>query len=140
MQKLKQVLIQKINKANWWHVPPTDPKAYKKRGKFLASTYDEANFYGKPNLMPEKVNIVNPLFGFSEISILKKLFGAEEAKRLLKKTTELENYNVRIDLDAKIYNRAKKLGYDSVALMTKKGREYLQKGLKPRSIELNIFL
>ncbi|MFA6548243.1 MAG: hypothetical protein WCT11_04920 [Candidatus Magasanikbacteria bacterium] len=140
MQNLKQVLVQKINKTNWWHVPPTDPKAYKKRGKFLASTYDEANFYGKPNLLSEKVIVVNPLFGFSEMSILKKLFGSEKAKWLLKKTENLENYKVRIGLDAKIYHRAKRLGYDSVVLMTKKGREYLKKGLKPRSIELNIFL
>jgi hypothetical protein len=73
---LKDVLIQKINAGEWWHVTPQDPDAYKKRGKFLASTYLQAEFYGRPKLDPERVEIKNPVFGFSENEILKQLFGS----------------------------------------------------------------
>ena len=73
-KSIKRVLIDKINKSEWWHVSPRDPNAYSKRGKFLASTYQQAEFYGRPNDIPEKVRISNPVYGFSEIEILKKLF------------------------------------------------------------------
>ena len=64
--RLKKVLINKVNSSYWWHVTPRDPNAYKKRGKFLASTYTQAEFYGRPNIEPENVEISNPIFGFSE--------------------------------------------------------------------------
>lgn len=32
--KLKEVLVRKVNKSFWWHVVPSDPDAYKKRGNF----------------------------------------------------------------------------------------------------------
>lgn len=41
---IKEVLIDKINKSEWWHVTPADPEAYSKRGKFLSSTYQQAEF------------------------------------------------------------------------------------------------
>jgi hypothetical protein len=50
-----QKLVEHINRKNWWHVTPVDPLAYQKRGKFLASTYSDAEFYGRPNDEPEKV-------------------------------------------------------------------------------------
>ncbi|MFA6119691.1 MAG: hypothetical protein WC688_07245 [Parachlamydiales bacterium] len=138
--EIRKVLIEKINSSNWWHVRPQDKKSYKKRGKFLASTYKQAEFYGKPNLESEKVAIKNPIYGFSELEILTKLFG-ENAKKLLDKVLNADNccfYNERTNLDAKIFEKARKSGYDSIVLMTKIGKNILEKGKKPNSIELNL--
>lgn len=66
---IKEVLTDKINKSEWWHVPPTDPNAYSKRGKFLASAYQQAEFYERPNDIPDKVFVINPIYGFSEKEI-----------------------------------------------------------------------
>jgi len=138
--KIKKVLIEKINSSDWWHVLPQDKKAYKKRGKFLASTYKQAEFYGRPKLDPEKVKIKNPIYGFSELEILTRLFGSD-AQKFIDKILNSKNhlfYKRRIDLDAKIFKKARKLGYDSVVLMARSGKEYLQKSRKPKSIELNL--
>ena len=136
---LKDVLIQKINAGCWWHVTPQDPDAYKKRGKFLASTYLRAEFYGRPNLEPERVEIKNPVFGFSEKEILKQLFGSTGSNlfEAINNATK-DVYRKRIALDAKMHKKAKLLGYDSIVLMTPRGRTALQKGRKPNSIELNL--
>jgi hypothetical protein len=39
-----QRLIAFVNRKRWWHVPSRDPEAYRKRGKFLASSYREGEF------------------------------------------------------------------------------------------------
>ena len=44
----KGMLIARINRKDWWHVPPSDPNAYEQRGMFLASTFREAEFWGRP--------------------------------------------------------------------------------------------
>lgn len=134
-----KTLVQKINNSMWWHVPPKDPEAYKKRGKFFASTFLQASFYGRPNDEPSKVRIHNPVYGFSEEEILIKLFGRPEALSLLKSVTDDEKfYNARIILDAKIYQKARRLGHDAVVLIVPSGRVALQKNKKPNSIELNL--
>ncbi len=136
---MTNVLIQKINGSDWWHVPPRDPLAYKKRGKFLASTYLQAEFYGKPNINPEKVNIKNPIFGFSEYEILQKLFGSKGSKYLSEVNNPVKDFfERRFSLDAIMYKKAKSLKYDSIILMTKSGEKALRKGRKPNSIELNL--
>ena len=66
-KNIKTILIDKINKSAWWHVNPQDVDAYKKRGKFLASTYAQAEFYGRPNDVSEKVSITNPIYGCSKL-------------------------------------------------------------------------
>jgi len=138
---MKDTLIKKINKSNWWHVPPVDPNAYKKRGKFLVSTYQQAEFYGRPSDKPERVKINNPLFGFSELEILKNLFSKEKAEKLLNKVLNSKNYyDDRIDLDAKMYRKAKRLGFDCIILMTIAGRKSLENNRKPHSIELNLIV
>jgi hypothetical protein len=136
---LKRILINKINKSQWWHATPYDPSAYKKRGKFLASTYQKADFYGRPNDIPEKVSISNPIYGTSEIGILKCLF-PQEFKKLYSEVLREENgwYNRRIRLDSKMYKRAKKLGYDAIVLLAHNGIKYLKRNRKPHSIELNL--
>lgn len=137
---MKSTLIQKINSSDWWHVSPRDPGAYKKRGKFLASTFLQAEFYGRPNDKSERVNIKNPIFGFSELEILTELFNKKNAQKYLDVvlSDNGEFYQKRINLDAEIYNRAKELEHDAVVLMTQAGKNDLGKGRKPNSIELNL--
>jgi hypothetical protein len=140
----REILISKINNSYWWHVPPSDSCAYKKRGKFLASTFAQAEFYGRPNDEPERVNIRNPVYGFSEVEIFEKLFTSEEMKKLHYKAIENDTgpnwYEKRIALDSKMYVRARKLGYDAIVLMTPQGKKDLQRNRKPRSLELNLLL
>ncbi len=136
---LKKILIDKVNKSKWWHVTPLDPNAYNKRGKFLASTYKHAEFYGRPNDIPEKVKILNPICGTSEIRILKHLFPKEFKKLYAGALKDGDGwYNRRISLDSKMYKKAKKLGYDAIVLLAYNGREYLKRNRKPHSIELNL--
>ena len=136
---MKDLLISKINQSKWWHVPPRDSHSYEKRGKFLASTYLQAEFYGKPSIEPMKVRINNPVFGFSEREIIQKLFGSSWQKYLnglLK--LDADFYEKRIELDRKMYIEAKSLGFDAIVLLTKASKKALQKGRKPNSIELNL--
>ncbi len=136
---MKDLLISKINQSEWWHVPPRDPHAYEKRGTFLASTYLQAEFYGKPSIEPARVHINNPVFGFSESEIVQNLFGSSWQKycdELLKPDADF--YKKRVELDRKMYIKAKSLGYDAIVLLTKAGKKALQKGRKPNSIELNL--
>ena len=139
---LKDSLIRKINTGKWWHVTPRDSDAYKKRGKFFASTYLQAQYYGKPTDVPEKVTINNPVFGFSEEQIWKQLIPSYKDNKLmmdlLNDTNDENWYERRITVDAMMFSAAKKLGYDSVILICQSGYEALLKNRKPRSIELNL--
>jgi hypothetical protein len=136
---IRRILIKKVNNSFWWHVTPKDPKAYKKRGKFLTSTFLQASFYGRPNDIPNRVSIRNPIFGFSELEILRKLFGNSTAIKLLEELSDNDNwYASRIALDAKMHIKAKSLGYDCVILMTGSGKNALLRGRKPNSMELNL--
>src|SRR3990167_7312899 len=120
---MTRILIQKINNSDWWHVTPRDPDAYKKRGKFFASTFARAEFYGRPNDIPERVSLKNPVFGFSEREILTKLFNKEKAQEYLAALSSDDDaydpdwYKKRIDLDARMHSRARELGYDAIILM-----------------------
>ena len=135
---IKEVLTDKINKSEWWHVPPQDPKAYKKRGKFLASTYQQAEFYGRPNDVPDKVFITNPIYGFSEKEIIAQLFPGNDNDFLLDSLENGGSYQERIELDAAMFKKAKFLGHDAIVLMIEAGRKELERNRKPRSIELNL--
>ncbi len=140
--EMTKVLVEKINRSIWWHVAPRDRDAYKKRGKFLSSTYLQAEFYGRPNDMPEKVKIAHPVFGFPEEEILEQLFPGEAAGLLEKMGTDDDNdpdwYKKRVELDAKMYSRAKELGFDAIVLLGSTGKKSLMKNRKPHSIELNL--
>ena len=140
MSDIKKVIIYKVNRSEWWHVLPQDPEAYSKRGKFLASTYQQAEFYGRPSDTPERVNISNPVYGFSEKEILEKLFSGEHAASLLRKLEDSGKawYQQRIDIDATMFEKAKFLGYDAIVLMNLSGKKDLARKRKPRSIELNL--
>jgi len=54
---LMQRFIARINRKDWWHVPPRDPSAYKKRGQFFASSFREAEFWGRPLDEPQRVRV-----------------------------------------------------------------------------------
>jgi hypothetical protein len=124
-------LISHINRKRWWHVPPRDGSAYRKRGKFFASTFREAEFWGRPLDKPERVKIARPLVG-DEGSIEKKLF----ARRMSRQGMTAQQ---RWVLDARMKRAAMAKGYDSIVLMTRKGMsEFRVSGKMPRSVELNV--
>lgn len=125
-------LVAHVNRKNWWHVPPRDSDAYRKRGKFLASSFQEAEFWGRPLDEPQRVTIQNPLIG-NEDTIEKELFG----RRI---STEDITMEERWRLDAKMKRVAEMRGYDSIILIGRKAfAKFRLTGQLPRSIELNIF-
>jgi len=134
-----QALLKRINRKLWWHVPPQDPNAYKKRGKFLSSTFDEAEYYGRPG-DPERVTVFQPLIGDEE-QIEMTLLGYRPSADLEKLKSGMAMIKARLDLDAKLKKAAIAEGYDAIVLITPKAwQAFLEVGKLPRSIELNIFL
>jgi hypothetical protein len=125
-------LINHVNRKEWWHVPPQDPAAYRKRGKFLASSFREAEFWGRPLDDPQRVTIANPIAG-DERTVERKLLGRQVG-------SEDMTMEARWALDARLRRAALAKGYDSIVLMTNKAfKEFSRSGRIPRSIELNIF-
>ena len=129
-------LVAHVNRKQWWHSPPVDPKAYEKRGMFLSSSFAECEFYGRPLDEPKRVAIAKPLVG-DEKTIERQLFGHlvtnfEEEPRSI---AEIQA------LDAKRKRLALKKGYDSIILMSPKCfTEWKATGKIPRSIELNVLI
>ena len=131
----KTALIARINHKGWWHVPPRDPQAYDKRGKFYASSFREGEFWGRPLDAPERVSIRNPIVG-DEPSVQTTLFGkpvkypGDEAPGVLR---------WRWRLDARMKNTAQAKGYDAIVIMAASAfKKYKTEGKIPRSIELNV--
>lgn len=131
----KDRIVAHINRKKWWHVPPSDPQAYSKRGKFLASSFAEAEFWGRPLDEPLRVTISNPVFG-DEQTVQRELLGkpvpypGDDYKDLLR---------WRWQLDARMRKAALAKGYDSIVVFSAAGFEkYKMSGKIPRSIELNI--
>jgi hypothetical protein len=126
-----KLIVAHVNRKQWWHVTPQDPNAYDKRGMFLASSFKEAEFWGRPLRDPLRVSIVRPLVG-DEGAIETILFG----RRVSDDDITLEE---RWKLDAKMKKAALVQGYDSIVLMSPKSFSALKaSGKIPRSIELNI--
>jgi hypothetical protein len=124
-------LVAHINRKEWWHVPPRDPSAYSKRGKFLASSFGESEFWGRPLDEPQRVVVSKPLIG-DEKTIEKKLFGRHMS-------SEGITMEERWRLDAKMRRAAQRKGYDSLVLMAPKAfAEFQSSGKLPRSMELNV--
>jgi hypothetical protein len=127
---LYEGLVAHVNRKNWWHVPPADPAAYKKRGKFLASSFAAAEFYGRPLDDPQKVKIARPLVG-DERTI----------SRALRIPPQYESMSLRqiAAHDARWRKAALKKGFDAILLMAPKCfAEWKAAGKIPRSLELNI--
>jgi hypothetical protein len=126
-----QRLIAHVNRKHWWHVKPADANAYKKRGKFLSSSFQEAEFYGRPGDQPEKVKIASPVVGDDD-TIERKLIDRVQSHPEI-------TVRERFALDAKLRRAALRKGYDSIVLMSKPGfQKFKKEGKIPRSLELNI--
>jgi len=127
-------LLARINRKDWWHVPPADPKAYQKRGKFLASTFREAEFWGRPLDIPVRVRVNSPIIG-DEPAIETELLGAPSVSPRDDSPKMLE---WRWRLDARLKKAALAKGYDSIVLMSRSacGR-FTAEGKIPLSLELN---
>ena len=130
-----QKLLARVHRKDWWHVPPADPKAYQRRGKFLASTFAEAEFWGRPLDTPIHVSVKNPLIG-DEPTIETELLGApvpypgDDHPKLLE---------WRWNLDAKLKKAALARGYDSICLLSRSSfAKFLAEGKVPISLELNL--
>jgi hypothetical protein len=128
-------LVARINRKDWWHVPPSDTTAYQKRGKFLASTFREAEFWGRPLDTPIRVHISNPIIG-DEPAIETELLGTpsiypgDDSPRLIE---------WRWKLDAKLKAAALARGYDSICLLSRHAyAKFLTEGKIPLSLELNL--
>jgi hypothetical protein len=123
-------LVAHVNRKSWWHVPPVDPEAYKRRGKFYSVSFAAAEFWGRPLDEPEKVKIAKPLVG-DEKSIARVLDILPQHEGMT-----LEQIAAH---DAKWRNAALKKGYDAILLMSAKCfAEWKTTGKIPRSLELNI--
>jgi len=134
-KEILQKVISHINKKDWWHVPPLDPLAYSKRGKFLSSSFRDAEFWGRPLDEPEHVSISNPLLG-DEAAIETALFGKPIKHPEPGNPGSME---FQLELDARMKRVALSKGYDSIVLMTPKAfSAYKGQGKMPRSIELNV--
>jgi hypothetical protein len=128
-------LVAHINRKRWWHVPPQDPEAYRKRGKFCASSFHEAEFWGRPLDEPQRVAVSNPLVGDGD-AIETELFGHPipgpdpNFRRVLE---------WRWRVDARMRKAALARGYDSIVLITPAAFvAYTDAGKIPRSVELNV--
>jgi hypothetical protein len=135
-------LIQRINRKDWWHVTPVDPSSYSKRGKFLASTYREAEFWGRPNDTPERVSVKNPLIGDDE-TIELTLLGCCESKSWPDIDEDIAAGKAfaerRYALDAKLYRAGRAKGYDAIVLLSSSSfAKFKAEGRIPLSIELNL--
>jgi hypothetical protein len=123
-------LIDHINRKHWWHVPPVDPDAYMKRGMFFASSFGEAEFYGRPLNEPGKVAVSKPLVG-DERTIARVL-------RIPLQHDGMTLAEIAAQ-DGRWRKAALKNGYDAILLMTPKGyAKWKTDGKLPRSLELNI--
>lgn len=127
-------LIQRINRKDWWHVPPRDPQSYSKRGKFLSSTYREAEFYGRPNDIAEHVTVRNPLVG-DEAAIETVLLG----RPAIHNPDASNAAEQQLAIDAKLYKAGRAKGYDAIVLLSPAGyTKFKTEGRIPLSIELNL--
>ncbi len=133
-QEYLNKLIQRINRKVWWHVPPRDPKSYSKRGKFLSSTYREAEFYGRPDDVPERVTVHHPLVG-DEATIENVLLG-----RPATHNPNAENAaEHQLAIDAELYKAGWAKGYDAIVLLSPASyAKFKADGRIPRAIELNL--
>jgi len=135
-------IIASINNRSWWHSPPADKGAYKKRGIFFASSYKECEFYGRPLDETIKVNVKNPLVGVEE-DIIRRFFGIKSKQMMVYRSlidgTATNVLNMRFQLDKELFRVAKNSGYDAIAIVTSKGYETTKTGKLPRSVELNVF-
>jgi len=131
-QSARDRVVLYVNRKCWWHVPPQDPAAYNKRGKFFASSFTEAEFYGRPLDAPERVKIARPLVG-DERTIAKVLGIPPQHEGM--------NLDEMAAHDALWRNAGLVKGFDSIVLMAPKAfAKFKNDGKLPRSLELNVLI
>lgn len=124
-------LIKRVNRKAWWRTCLPSKKAIRDRGLFFASSFEEAEFYGRPLDTPFRVQIKNPLVG-SFAHVQKKLLGHYEPR--------IHTIKQIFARDRLIRKHAGILGFDSIIVLSEKGyRNFCADGTLPRSIELNVF-
>lgn len=127
---LHERLIAHVNRKQWWHVPPADPDAYKKRGKFYSVSFAAAEFWGRPLDEPQRVVIQKPLIG--DEKHIAKVLGIP-AQREDMSLEEIAEH------DALWRNAALKKGFDALVLMAPVTfADWKKTGKIPRSLELNV--
>lgn len=135
-------LTEQVNRRKWWHSPPRDNASYRKRGIFLASSYRECEFYGRPLDAPVEVNISRPLVGTEE-DIIRSLCGKKsrqmDAYRKLAGNLAIDTLKVRFKLDADLFEAAKKKGYDAIVVIAAENAAEVKQGKLPKKAELNVF-
>ncbi len=131
-------LVRSLNRRQWWHVVPLDPEAYAKRGKFYASTFEEAQFYGTPG-PAERVEVHSPLV--TDNAGLETFLSGKPIPSKLWDTLHGfgYSYQFRVSVDARLRDLAGSRGFDSIALLSEPGfQRWLSTGRVPRSVELNV--
>lgn len=127
----RKKLIQRVNRKTWWRTCLPSKKAIHDRGLFFASSFEEAEFYGRPLDTPFRVRIKNPIIGhFCHIQ-----------KQLLGNTVELDDTISGIFThDGLLKERAQQQGFDSIIVISESGhKKYCLENRLPRSMELNVF-
>lgn len=127
----RQKLINRVNRKAWWRTCLPSKRAIRDRGFFFASSFEEAESYGRPLDTPFRVKIENPIIGsFAYIQ-----------KQLLGKTVEYKDTIKAIFAHDKLLKEhARKQGFDSIILLSENGfRKYRKENKLPRQMELNIF-
>lgn len=122
-------LIDAVNSKDWWHVPPVAGSgAYAKRGKFYASSFKDAEFYGRPLDEADRPQVKNPLVGTEGII-------AEELG--IPPQNENMSWEEIAAHDREWALAAKEHRYDSIITMSPKDWvTYLSKGKIPKHMEL----
>ena len=127
----RQKLINRVNRKAWWRTCMPNKKAIRDRGLFFASSFEEAEFYGRPLDTPFRVRIENPIIGhFDHIQ-----------KQLLCNTVEFNDTITGIFVHDKLLKeRAQQQGFDSIIVISESShKKYCLENRLPRSMELNVF-
>jgi len=121
--------IEYINGKCWWHVTPeAAPACYEERGRFYEATFRDSEFYGRPNDIPDRVTVSNPLIGDDDETHM-ILFGHGPA--------ESRDYQDLCRREALRKQRAVAMGFDSIVVPYRASlRRFLETGRFPRKIEL----
>jgi hypothetical protein len=127
----RETLIAKINRKHWWHVAPSNVRAYDKRGKFYSSSFSEGEFWGRPLDTPERVRIQNPVIG-DEPEVWRVLFDKSPRFPGINHGRVL---HWRWKLDARMKTAALKKGHDAIVIMSTAAFKKYVAGKLPRRIE-----
>lgn len=127
----REKLIARVNRKLWWRTCLPDEKAIRDRGLFFASSFEEAEFYGRPLDTPFRVKIKSPIVG-SFVYIQKRLLG--------KNFTYDDTVKAIFAHDKLLKRCAQLFGFDSIIVLSAHGHKkfYSEKRL-PKSVELNVF-